>query len=236
MNPHATPFVPAALNAELEHAPVPIARKVSGSSAPLVAAPAIKKVKFGPSAIVPLHHEAFDPPTFALKATAKRFDGGNLWTPKDPIVRLSIPIRIAQPLSDQERFGAFRLCIQPGADTPETCDTLRSIDAFIRATVEHLGGLPAGARHFPLVTPAGWVNFKMPTIEAANLATPDGRDWSQLKRGEVGVLKLHVRGIWRSEELGGYGLMFKLLEFVPTEPSELTDEDAALEAASRALN
>lgn len=216
--------------------PPPISRKVSASTAPPGAVAPVKKVKFGTSAIIPLHHTAFEPPTFALKSTAKRFEGGNLWTPKDPIVRLTIPVRIAQPLSDQERFGSYRLSIQPGADSPETFETLQAIDAFVRGTVVDLGGMPSGARHFPLLTPAGWANFKMPTAEAGALATPDGRDWSQLKRGEVGVLKIHVRGIWRSEELGGYGLMLKLLEFVPTEPSELTDEDAALEAASRALN
>jgi hypothetical protein len=184
-----------------------------------------------------VHHEAFEPATFALKSTAKRFDGGNLWTPKDPVVQLKFPIRVAQPLSAQERFGSYRICIQPTVDTPETADMLRSVDAFVKKTVTDLGNLPAGARHFPLVTPAGWVNFKIPTSEASQIATPDGRDWSEIKQGEEGVLTLHVRGIWRSEEISGYGLMLKLAEFVSTSiPSTIEEEEALLEAASRALN
>lgn len=190
---------------------------VSGNKKPASSQPPrdepAKKVKFA-NVKLAAHCEAFEPSTFPLQTTSKAFSGGNLWVDKGTEVVLKVPITIAAPTSDEERYGSYRIsCKTDGSDA--TGVVLQMVDDFVEALVRAQGDVPSSCKHFALLRGTGWANFKIPATQIAEKATPDGRDWSQLEAGASGTLELIFRGVWRSEELGGYGAMVKARLFEP---------------------
>jgi hypothetical protein len=169
---------------------------------------------------VQLTHPAFSPASFALSTADRSFTGGNMYADKDKPLTLCIKCRIATPLSDEESYACFRLAIQSPNDDPATADILSALDDWTTRTVQDAGKMPKTCKLFPLIRANGWSNFKVAATSVREMATDDGRDWSQIKQGERGTLTLNVRGIWRSEELGGYGLMIKLGHWAPDETDE----------------
>ncbi|KAJ1627247.1 hypothetical protein T492DRAFT_1120974 [Pavlovales sp. CCMP2436] len=152
-----------------------------------------------------LKHDAFSPSRFALIGAGKPFASGNLFGEKKVGLTMSFPCKIATALSDEESYGSYRLGICSAQDTPETAELVASLDNWTTEQVEKFGLVPICSRSSAI------------TADVRNMATADGHDWSQLKHMETGVLSLTVRGIWRSEEIGGYGLMVKLNRWAPTD-------------------
>ncbi|KAJ1640938.1 hypothetical protein T492DRAFT_854030 [Pavlovales sp. CCMP2436] len=138
---------------------------------------------------------------------------------------LSFACRVATALSEEESYGCFRLGICAAQDNPETAELLATLDQWTTETVEKLGQVPKTVKLYPLIRENGWSNFKVTAANVRDVVTADGRDWSQLKRGESGTLTLSVKGIWRSDEIQGYGLMVKLKCWVPDETYAPAESD-----------
>lgn len=177
---------------------------------------------------LPCNVAAFSPTSFVLSGADASFKGGNMYIDKGKDLTLSIKCKIATPLTDEESYSCYRLSICSGSDHPETAALLSSIDDWTVTTVNGLGKVPSkGDKLYPLLRPNGWSNFKVAAKDVQDIATSDGRDWSQIKGGETGTLTLNLRGIWRSEEIGGYGLMVKLGHWTPDTTTEETIESEA---------